>query len=86
MIKLSFFSYNQKDSFEFASAAWNCSHVSLMKHWSRCCSFGYISSVTFRSVSDSLNHLCLVLQVEHFLGIKRKGEPGDMGPPKKPKM
>ncbi|KAG5564936.1 hypothetical protein RHGRI_000965 [Rhododendron griersonianum] len=24
--------------------------------------------------------------VEHFLGIKRKGEPGDMGPPKKPKM
>lgn len=24
-------------------------------------------------------------KVEHFLGIKRKGEPGDMGPPKKPK-
>ncbi|KAA8535718.1 hypothetical protein F0562_030719 [Nyssa sinensis] len=24
-------------------------------------------------------------KVEHFLGIKRKAEPGDMGPPKKPK-
>lgn len=30
MIKLGFFSHNRKDSFEFASAAWNCSHVSLM--------------------------------------------------------
>ncbi|KAJ0752202.1 putative SNU66/SART1 family protein [Helianthus annuus] len=40
---------------------------------------------TMEDFPGSLTPMLGDRKVEHFLGIKRKSEPGDMGPPKKPK-
>lgn len=40
---------------------------------------------TMEDIPESLTPMLGDRKVEHFLGIKRKSEPGDMGPPKKPK-
>ncbi|XP_076929946.1 SART-1 family protein DOT2-like [Bidens hawaiensis] len=40
---------------------------------------------TMEDFPGSLTPMLGDRKVEHFLGIKRKAEPGDMGPPKKPK-
>lgn len=40
---------------------------------------------TMEDFPGSLTPMLGTSKVEHFLGIKRKSEPGDMGPPKKPK-
>lgn len=40
---------------------------------------------TMEDFRGSLTPMLGDRKVEHFLGIKRKSEPGDMGPPKKPK-
>ncbi|KAI3733968.1 hypothetical protein L6452_13427 [Arctium lappa] len=49
---------------------------------------GHVKPGGFATMEDFPGSLTPMLgdrKVEHFLGIKRKSEPGDMGPPKKPK-